>query len=101
MDELINAAADGNGNVRTYLSLPDGRKLPLPFHYHANEFALPGNLESYANGRVFACYDDSTRTGAIYDGIGAIPYWTLIQPTTRDEFFGVQVPNAVKYLTTL
>lgn len=98
---LIRATPDAGGNSRTYLELPDGRKLPLPFHYRPSEFALPGNMETYADGRVFALYDDTTRTGAIYDGVGLIPYWTLIQPTTRAEFYEHQVPRMIDFLLSL
>lgn len=95
---LVTAAADDNDNERVYLELSDGRKLPLPHHYRVEEFALPGNLEIHADGKLFAAYDETTRTGAILDAIGKIPYWTLIQPTTREVFFGEQVPGALESL---
>ncbi len=95
---LIFEAADHQGNSRVFLVLPDRRKLPLPFNYRSEEFGLPGNMQSLAGGKLLAFYDDSTRTGAIYDGLGATPCWRLIQPTTRQIFFDHQVQEFVTYL---
>jgi len=92
---------DSYGNAHQYLPLPDGTKIRLPLHYDPAEFALPGNTEAHINGRLFALFDPSTRTGAILDAIGKIPYWTMIQPTTRAEFFKVQVPAFVANLELL
>lgn len=90
--ELIRAAADSHGNERVYLVLPDGCKLPLPFPFRPEEFALPGNLEIHNDGHVHALYDESTRTGMIFSGRseGA---WTIWQPVTREHFFQLQVPS--------
>lgn len=91
--ELIRAAPDlDDGSERVYLVLPDQRKLPLPFQYREEEFALPGNLEVHCAGKLFALYDESTRTGAICDTVSQPAYWLLRQPILRREFFEVWVP---------
>ncbi|MFC3715590.1 hypothetical protein ACFONC_05445 [Luteimonas soli] len=87
--ELLTEVPDAHGNERIYLVLPDERKLPLPFFYRAEEFALPGNMEIHDGGEMFALYDELTRTGAIYSGES----WTMWQPVTRAQFFGEQVPS--------
>ena len=90
--DLITQVPDECGNERVYLVLPDGCKLPLPFHYRVEEFALPGNLEIHNDGQVYALYDESTRTGAILSGRKG-GTWTIWQPVTREQFFGQQVPG--------
>lgn len=96
--KLLDEVADSEGNQRTYLVLPDGRKLPLPYHFRKDEFALPGNTLILEEGRIFALYDESTRTGAIYDGVATLPHWRLVQPVTREMFFDHVVPNYVRAL---
>lgn len=89
--DIVPTAPSDDGNRRLYLVLPDGRQLPLPLHYRPREFGLPGNVATHVDGNFIALFDDTTRTGAIYDGTGAMPYWVLIQPTTREVFFKHQV----------
>jgi len=89
-----------DGNSRTYLTLPDGRKLPLPYHWREEEFALEGNLELHDMGRYVAVYDESTRTGAFFT-TATTNYWTLLQPCTREYWFDELVPwyvERAKYL---
>lgn len=99
--ELISAKPGPDGNVRNYLHLADGRKLPLPFHWNDSELLLPGNIVEVAEGPCFALFDDSTRSGLIYCGAAVTPYWNLFQPVTREVFFEELVPSAVDRIRTL
>ncbi len=89
---LIEQVAGDDGNQRTYVELPDGRKLPLPFPWRKDEFTLPGNLQQLGDDRLFALYDETTRTGMTYCGVVATPCWQIIQPITREVFFDLHVP---------
>lgn len=91
--DLITQVPDKHGNERIYLVLPDERKLPLPFHFRPEEFALPGNLQIFDDEQLFALYDDSTRTGALFNGSEQGGAWTIWQPVTRQQFFDEQVPS--------
>lgn len=98
--ELIAAAPDPiDGSQRLYLVLPDDRKLPLPFQYRAEEFSLPGNLQVHCDGKLFALFDETTRTGAICDTLSQPAYWLLRQPIQRCEFFELMVPGVVAELS--
>lgn len=99
--ELIKSAPGHDGNVRTYLSLTDGRKLPLPFHWNDSELLLPGNIIEVAEGPCFALFDDSTRSGLMYCGAAVTPYWNLFQPVTREIFFDELVPSAIDRIRAL
>jgi hypothetical protein len=96
--DLTPVPPDSQGRRYTFLTMPDGDRVRLPLYFDAREFGLPGNAETYFDGRLVALFDSSTDTGAVLDAIGRIPYWTLIQPTTRDLFFGEMVPNFIEGL---
>lgn len=100
--KLIDEVPGPDGNVRTYLVLADDRevhrKVPLPYHFRKEELALPGNLQMHEDGKIIALYDESTRTGALFDGVATTPHWRLIQPITRDMFFNQEAPNYVRAL---
>jgi hypothetical protein len=80
------------------LPLPGGRKLPLPKGWQANEFLLPGNHEIHLDGELIAVYDETTRTGAVWCGTH-LPWWTIVQPFTREDFFGRYVPHCVEMVS--
>jgi hypothetical protein len=88
----ITAVPGADGNTRLYLALPGGRALPLPYQWRAQEFALDGNLQELAGGKVIALYDETTRTGALYFGLTAEPFWMIWQPCLRADFFERLVP---------
>lgn len=85
--KLFSGAPEPGGNIRCYVELEDGRSLPLPFAYRPEELILPGNYIIDETGLLFALYDETTRTGLMYCGFGDVPFWNLIQPVTRENFF--------------
>lgn len=93
--KLIYERSGEDGNERAYLELHDGRKLPLPFHWREEEFALDGNLQILGDGKYFAVYDETTRTGAFFCSAGAARCWFIWQPCTRDDFYGRMVPGSI------
>lgn len=93
--KLIESVPDRNGNVRQFLELEDGRKLPLPHQVRLEEFAFEGNVVVQADERIIAAYDPSTYTGCIYWGNTESPYWSMVQPCVREDFFGRMVLSAI------
>ena len=78
---------------RIYFELPSGDRLPLPFFpWEPSEFSLPGNSKVLAGGRLIALYDETSRTGAVYFDAPPVPFWKIVQPCVREDFFrGVMV----------
>ena len=70
---------------RVYFTLPDGRRLSLPFLPNLAEFQLPGNFRAYPQQGAFALYDGDTRTGAVY--LVDEQAWRLVQPVLREPFW--------------
>lgn len=93
--KLLHQVPGDDGNSRIYLLLDNERKVPLPLAWRPEEFLLPGNFESHANGKVFGIYDDTTRTAAVYNGLTASPYWQIYQPCLREDFFSRHLPSFV------
>lgn len=94
--KLIYAIPDSTGNERVYLQLDDGRKWPLPFHFRAEEFTLPGNVYKHPGGKIIALFDDTTRTGVVCDLTSAPLFWGMWQPCVRADFFGRFVPAMIE-----
>jgi len=89
--DLTPVPPDSQGRRYTFLTMPDGDRVRLPLHFEPNEFGLPGNSETHVGGRVVALFDGVSETGAILDTTAPVPYWTILQPTSREFFFGEQV----------
>jgi hypothetical protein len=79
---------------REYLLLPDGKLITLPLCFCPLEFQLPGNWKALIDGRMYACYDETTRTGAIWRA-SPVSHWIIMQPCLREDFFNRLCPNAI------
>lgn len=82
---------------REYLSMPSGDKIPAPLPYNVVEFNLPGNMQVHLGGALVAVYDGESRTGAIWCSWPR-PYWSVLQPILRDDFFDRHLPQCLAYL---
>lgn len=78
---------------RRYARLQGGKALPLPLEFCSNEFNLPGNFKELVPGELYACYDETTRTGAIWRRL-PVNFWLIYQPCLRDDFFSRLCENA-------
>ena len=73
---------------RIFFTLPSGDRVPLPlFPWNLQEFSLPGSCKVFGDGKVVAFYDGETCTGAIFVDRPGEPFWKLVQPCRRDDFF--------------
>lgn len=91
-DRRLAATRMADGRIRDVLVLDDGRTLRLPIPVDNAELALPGNALEVQPGVVIACYDGQSRTGLLWSALPS-PYWTLIQPCLREDFFSRIVPD--------
>lgn len=82
---------------RVYLDLGKGREvLPLPLRFDPHEFKFPGNSKELIPGLMWAVYDATSRTGAIWRARPR-PHWMLIQPCLRADFFDRICPESVAF----
>lgn len=72
--------------ARQHLDIGGGKLLPLPLSFCSLEFKLPGNSVTLVAEKMYACFDETTRTGAIWRS-EPDPHWVLFQPCLRTDFF--------------
>lgn len=88
--KLINGDQPG----QKCIEFKNGDTLMLPLRWKYEEFVLPGNCVEMFDGKFIVCYDEESRTGAIWTSFPR-GHWIMLTPFGRDEFFKQMVPRFV------